>query len=45
MIDRNPMRIECEIFEYSNPAVDFLERDGEDGESVRLYLCATTSTA
>ena len=33
-------RIKCEIFECGNPAVDFLERDGEDGERVRLYLCA-----
>lgn len=40
MIDRNSMRIECEIFECGNPAVDFLERDGEDGERVRLYLHA-----
>ena len=36
----NDMRMECEIFECGNPAVDFLERNGEDSDRVRFYLCA-----
>jgi len=34
------MRELCGILDCGEPAVDFLERVNEDGETVRLYLCS-----